>query len=331
MSHEIETAFFAKQPAWHGLGVQVSANVSVSEAMRLAGLDWQVAAMPMMTFHPRTGEALDADAQAIFRLSDCKKLGEAGKGYKVIQNSDAFAVFDGLKDACSIHTAGSLRGGERVWMLAQLPGGFTIGKNDKNLPFLLATTGHDGLLAFHSLPTSVRVVCANTLRIALGGDGQRVRGAMTVKHRGNVKANIAQVTLAIATASAAHERYGEFAQALAQTAMSGGDMRELAQIVVPEDVEAGDRHKTRVADDRDALMGAFKYGAGNLGVTAWDGLNAVTEWTANARGRGTQEQRMERAWFGDGDATVQRAVGWLSGYYSLGYDDETVQQQAVSA
>ena len=333
MAHEIETAFFAKQPAWHGLGVRVPENVSVKEAMRLAGLDWKVGTMGMQTVNPLTGDLVLADGQAIFRLSDGRKLGESGKGYQPIQNEDAFAVFDGLRDKCAIHTAGSLRNGERVWMLAQLPGGFTIGKNDKNLPFLLATTGHDGKLAFHTLPTSVRVVCANTLRLAIGtanGENVKVKGAMTVKHRGNVKDSIAEVTAAIDRASAMHVRFGGFAGALSEVAMSGGDMRDLAQVVVPENPDAGDRHKARVEDDRSAVLSAFYHGAGNKGQTGWDGLNAVTEWTATQRGqRSTQEARMEQTWFGEGDATVQRAVNWLSSKYSLGYGEETPAQQHV--
>ena len=321
MAHEIETMAYAGNTPWHGLGVHIGDDNMTSErAIRAAGLDWKVIAQRMFYMNPRTFEYADGTHQAIVRETDGKLLGEVGANMVPVQNTEAFEFMDDLVAAGDLryHTAGSLRGGKRVWILAQLPGGFTIGKSDRNYPFALLSNRHDGTGCLEIKPTSVRVVCANTLALA------RADGAATLKiqHTGNLRSKLDKARDVLGLVTATAQAFGEVAQLLATVPMVRDDMRDLAGALVPLPDEAGDRQIARVDSERAKIVELFTYGRGNglpgVAGTAWAGLNAVTEWTGNNRGiRTGQAARLESAWFGAGDDVNQAAIGWLGERYGV--------------
>ena len=324
MAHEIETIMFAGQTPWHGLGTYVGEhNVTSQEAIVKAGLDWEVGLMGGFYAHPRTGELVDMSTQAIVRLTDGAKLGEVGSRYQPVQNRDACAFMDGLAldGAMRYHTAMSLKGGSRIAILAQLPGGFTIGKGDRNYPFALLSNPHDGSGKLRVLPTNVRVVCANTERLAL-----RSHDGIAISHDGSIASKLEAAREALGMVAAQHDLFGSLARVLADTPMPQGDMRELAKHLMPVQTDMSDRVKQRVQDDRELLVDLQRHGKGNdlpgVAGSAWAALNAVTEYVGNYRGsRSSQEARLESAWFGQGNAMTQQAVSWMSSAYSLGMDD----------
>lgn len=126
MAANVETMFYTREKPWHGLGIRVAEAPSSEEALRLAGLDWQVKQEPVYT---DTGEAIPG-YKANIRDRDRRVLGVVTDRYKIIQNKEAFAFTDALLGkGVRYETAGSLQGGRRVWLLARLPKEYIISGN----------------------------------------------------------------------------------------------------------------------------------------------------------------------------------------------------------
>ena len=140
MAANVETMFYTREKPWHGLGIRVAEAPSSEEALRLAGLDWQVKQAPVYT---DTGEAIPG-YKANIRDRDRRVLGVVTDRYKIIQNQEAFAFTDALLGK-GVHyeTAGSLQGGRRVWLLARLPKEYII-SGEQVSPYLVFSNTHDG-------------------------------------------------------------------------------------------------------------------------------------------------------------------------------------------
>src|ERR1051325_5873007 len=191
MSHEVETmAFFGATP-WHGLGTPLVEEdlYDWTKACEKSGLNWEAELVPLVT----------ADTQAavthrgVRRKTDGRILGVVGPRYCVLQNRDAFKWFQPFLDAkeASLNTAGSLREGSRIWVLAKLNRDpLVIAAGDEVEKFILLSHGHDGSLAVRIGFTPVRVVCANTLAMAHGDDGSKL---IRLKHTKDVLENLANV------------------------------------------------------------------------------------------------------------------------------------------
>lgn len=163
MAANVETMFYTREKPWHGLGVKVENAPTSKEALIMAGLDWQVVQKPIMT---EEGQIIDGYKVNI-RDMDQKVLGVVSNRYKVVQNEDAFAFTDALLgEGVTYETAGSLADGKRTWMLAVLPHKYIIA-GDEITPYLVFMNSHDGSGAIKAAMTPIRVVCQNTLNLAL--------------------------------------------------------------------------------------------------------------------------------------------------------------------
>ena len=174
MSANVETMFYVREKPWHGLGTMVQEAPTSADALRLAGLDWTVEARDMWLnggYEPIPGY------KANVRSSDNKVLGVVSDKYRIVQNADAFAFTDALIGG-DVHyeTAGSLLDGKKIWLLAKLPDSEICG--DKTEPYVCFSNTHDGSGAVRVCMTPVRVVCNNTLNLALN-TAQR---AWSVRH-----------------------------------------------------------------------------------------------------------------------------------------------------
>ncbi len=192
MPANVESMFYVRETPWHGLGVKVASALSSAEAIQIAGLDWNVNQHPV-----KTDDGIDIPSyKANIRSSDNKVLGVVTDRYKVVQNSEAFAFTDGLLgEGVTYETAGSLSGGKKIWLLAKLPEKYTImGENVE--PYLLFSNSHDGNGAIRVAMTPVRVVCQNTLNLAL----RTAKRAWSTVHVGDLaeKMDEAHSTLALA-------------------------------------------------------------------------------------------------------------------------------------
>src|SRR5678815_2693601 len=169
MAHEVESGMFVGQPAWHGLGTVLPNAPSIEDAIVCAGLDWTVKLAPLAI----VADGRPVDHCATVRESDDSILGVVGPGYVPLQNREAFAWFQPMVEsgAVTLEAAGSLREGRRIWILGRCADSSAdIVPGDEVRQYLLLAHGHDGSLAIRVGFTSVRVVCANTLRASLESD-----------------------------------------------------------------------------------------------------------------------------------------------------------------
>ena len=187
MAHEFESGFFAREPAWHGLGITVDEALSSSEALQIAGLDWKVEQKPVFVCGSEV-----PNYKANVRMTDETTLGIVRDKYQIVQNTEAFEFTDSLLgEGVKYETAGSLRGGKTIWLLARMDSTKILG--DSIAPYLCFMNTHDGSSPVKVCMTPTRVVCNNTLNLALC---TAVR-SWTTRHVGNIsyKLSEAQNTL----------------------------------------------------------------------------------------------------------------------------------------
>lgn len=163
MPANVETMFYVREAPWHGLGTKVMEAPTSKAALKLAGLDWKVIQRPIVT---KDGIPIPG-FKANLRETDKKVLGVVTDRYKVVQNPDAFSFTDRLLgEGVTYETAGSLQEGRRTWLLARLPQRYII-SGDEITPYLVFMNSHDGTGSIKAAMTPIRVVCQNTLNLAL--------------------------------------------------------------------------------------------------------------------------------------------------------------------
>ena len=191
--------FSVQQPAWHGLGQVVEEHPCSSEAIKHAGLDYEVVKSPLFTRREglsvtKDGEVAEhndiavPDQFATLRTDTNQVLGVVGKDYQIVQNSDAFSFFDAIVgggDGILYETAGALgAGGERIFITAKLPGYIRVGNGDDvTSKYIFLTTSHDGSGSITAAFTPLRICCQNTLNAALKNKTSVVR----IRHTANAK------------------------------------------------------------------------------------------------------------------------------------------------
>ena len=169
----IETMFSAVETPWHKIGNVTEGALTSSEAIKKAGLDWTVSLRGLATFQEDNNTDVSSlidvpEHYATVRDTDNSVLGVVGNRYTPIQNLECFDFLDTVLDdsEAKYETAGSLYGGKIVWMLVNLGKDVVVGQ-DRTVPYLLLTNSHDGSTAIKGMTTPIRVVCANTLSLAL--------------------------------------------------------------------------------------------------------------------------------------------------------------------
>ena len=176
MAHLFESGFFARTPAWHKLGTVVAEAPTSADALRLAGLDWNVIQKDV-----EVDGLVVPNYKANVRSSDDSVLGIVTDKYSIIQNADAFEFTDGLLgEGITYESAGSLKKGKTVWLLAKMPEDRVLG--DEFIPYLCFTNTHDGTGAVRVCLTDVRVVCNNTLNLALNTAAR----SWSTRHMGDI-------------------------------------------------------------------------------------------------------------------------------------------------
>ena len=178
MPANVESMFYVREKPWHGLGTMVESAPSSIDALTLAGLDWSVVQKDVFT---QDGSPIPG-FKVNLRDSDGAVLGIVSDRYRVVQNMDAFRFTDDLLgEGVTYETAGALQGGRKVWMLARMPQRYFIA-GDEIAPYLVVMNSHDGSSGIKVAMTPIRVVCQNTLNLALG----TARRTWAAKHTENV-------------------------------------------------------------------------------------------------------------------------------------------------
>ena len=200
----VETMMYVGEKPWHGLGIKVSNAPTSEEAIKIAGLDWEVIPKPIYDAFGRELKGYKVNQ----RSTDNKNLGIVTDRYKVVQNKEAFAFTDALLgEGVTYETAGSLSSGKRVWMLARLEG--TLLAEEKIDPYLVFTNNHDGTGAVRVAISPVRVVCQNTLNLALNKASRH----WSCAHKGDIQSKLDEARYTLQNAEAymiaLEEEFGE--------------------------------------------------------------------------------------------------------------------------
>lgn len=182
--------FTVKEKAWHNLGVVLDKCPTSAEAIRHAGLDYEVLKVPVFCTPENKQPVVIADKYATYRKDNGSVLGIVGDRYTIIQNRDAFTFFDEIvgEGAAIYETAGCLGNGEVIFITAKLPDYIKVGNNDLIEQYLFLTSSHDGSGAIQVAFTPIRIVCNNTLNFAL----QNCTNKLTIRHTESAKARLAQ-------------------------------------------------------------------------------------------------------------------------------------------
>ncbi len=277
MAANVETMFYTREKPWHGLGIRVAEAPSSEEALRLAGLDWQVKQEPVYT---DTGEAIPG-YKANIRDRDRRVLGVVTDRYKIIQNKEAFAFTDALLGkGVRYETAGSLQGGRRVWLLARLPKEYII-SGEQVSPYLVFSNTHDGSGAVKVALTPVRVVCCNTLNLAL----DTAKRSWSMIHTGNIRDKLQEAEDTLFMAEAYMMQLGKEFGNLQRQKITDRQVAEYIEMLLPLEKDATAIQNKNITKLREDMAHRY-YDAPDLqgtGKNAYRFLNAVSDFATHAK------------------------------------------------
>jgi phage/plasmid-like protein (TIGR03299 family) len=303
MAHEVETqngkASFAsfREPAWHQLGEVFTEEKNTAEMLEAANLNnWKVRTVPMEIPSTLTS---DKDYQYVVRTNPTDStqtdvLGIVGERYHVMQNEDLFGFGDAILDGGGRwETAGSIKGGRVVFGALALERETILDPNgvaDKVKTYLLINTSHDGSMAIQASVTPVRVVCANTLNLALGSIKKKngIKQSFKIRHTQTAsgKVQIARETLGLTNAYM--DAFDVMAKAMIEKEVTAIDFNKIILAAYPKpdaDVKGALTKWTNKVDSiNDIYTGEFN---GMIAGTSWGAFNALTErldWYRTARG-----------------------------------------------
>jgi phage/plasmid-like protein (TIGR03299 family) len=311
MAHELEMIngqaqmFSVKEVPWHQLGKVLQNSPSVEEAIKLAGLDWTVALKPMAL--AENGQPVPG-AMATVRSTDSKILGVVGNTYKPLQNTEAFKFFEPFVQAglVQLETAGSLRGGKRIWVMGKVKGieGEVV-KGDEVKLYVLLSNGHDGSLAIRVGFTPVRTVCANTLQAAHGNKASKL---FRIRHTAKANETLTQVQEIMNAVKGEFEATMEQYRALTRKDINKKDLENFIRISFNLKAEEDSTKPSKVID---AVTRMFEKGRGNdlpgVAGTAYAAYQAAVEYLQYERGTST-DVRLNNLWFGDSATISKRAL-----------------------
>jgi phage/plasmid-like protein (TIGR03299 family) len=308
MAHEIEMVngvaqmAYAGELPWHGLGSQVSDDISTDGMMEAAGLDWSVTKQPMY-YMDDLGEMGEVPGKsALVRSSDNKVMDIVGQDWNPVQNAEAFEFFREFVDSgdMKMHTAGSLKGGKMVWALAKVNDGFTIKTaqgEDSVESYLLFSNPHQYGKSIDVRFTPIRVVCNNTLTLSLN---QNVDQYVRMGHQRPFNAEDAMATLGMAHQKL--ETYKEAAEYLCQKSYTSEQMVDYFNQVFPS-ASSRDSNKSREAQEVMHTQAGANLGEG----TFWQLFNTVTYMTDHTLGRNA-DTRLQSSWYGQNQNVKKKAL-----------------------
>lgn len=301
MAHEIEThdnVVLHKQAAWHGLGTVVENAPTPREALRIAGLDWSVEQWPLSATNGEGLKLAIPDQVMNVRTDVMHPLGVVTTGYSPIQNAELADFCELLAeqgDVVKVESAGSIRNGAKVWFLLKGES-FTVRKSDEVTPYILVSNGHDGGTALRCTPTTVRVVCSNTLHLVIP---QKERGSVKAKpasfvanHLGSITDKLEDAKTALGLYGRAMEATREMIDSIAAKNVKREDVqrfflecyvRDFGAIPVNPKTAHEEKARTRSQEAFVQFSARFDAEKKLAGATAWNAFNAYTGWSQNDR------------------------------------------------
>ncbi|MCQ3000727.1 DUF932 domain-containing protein [Pseudomonas syringae] len=314
MAHLIEQMAYVGATPWHGLGSQLSPKQPLEVWQQEAGMNWQIQESPvhfMADVASHLGTIHTFPEQKVLYRSDTKAaLSVVSQRYQVVQPRDVLEFYRDLteRSGYELETAGVLKGGRKLWALARTGQSAALKGNDVVNGYLLLATSCDGTLATTATPTTIRVVCNNTLTIAVNGASQAIK----VPHSTRFDPRAVKQQLGITISQWDDFMYRM--RTLAARPVKTHEAKNYLRSVLCEALAANPA-RSGISNERALTKVLSMYEGHGRGAeleaakgTAWGLLNAVTEYVDHERRARSSEYRMDTAWFGQGAAIKQRAL-----------------------
>jgi phage/plasmid-like protein (TIGR03299 family) len=308
--HLVETMAYAGDKPWHGLGNKLAPQQSIDVWKKQAGMDWRIeqSEVRYITGGGHVGAIHAFPEQKVLYRSDTQApLAVVSKRFQVVQPEEILEFYRDLTEVggFELETAGVLREGRKFWALARTGQSVSLKGRDRVDGYLLLATACDGTLATTAQFTSVRVVCNNTLQIALGN----ANGAIKVPHRSQFDPEAVKRQLGITVSS--WDGFVARMKALVDRPVDPDSVEALLRRVL---TYPGQDRKTSVVNEQAVANVRALYEGGGRGAlmassrgSAWGLLNIVTEFVDHHRRASTEDHRRDAAWFGQGAQIKQRA------------------------
>jgi len=277
MAAETESMFYVREAPWHGLGTNVGEALSSEEALAAAGLGWNVVQKKIYTEDWESVPGFYANV----RDSDNRTLGVVTHRYRIVQNREAFAFTDGLLGkGVRYETAGSLRGGRKVWILARLPKQYRLA-DDRVAPYLVFSNSHDGSGSIKAAMTPVRVVCNNTLNLAL----RQADRIWTASHTGDMNGKLEDARMTLFMAENYMNELSKEAGKLCRRKISSAEAEEFIKELLPVASDATEAVEMNVMRQREDLRNRYHHAPDlkDVGKNGYRFINAVSDFATHAK------------------------------------------------
>lgn len=277
MAANVESMFYTREKPWHGLGTMVQEAPSSGEALVLADLDWNVIQKPI-----ETADGIPVPGfKANIRDSDGQVLGVVTDRYKVVQNREAFAFSDELLgEGVTYETAGSLQNGRRTWLLARLPQRYII-SGDEIAPYMVFMNSHDGSGSIKAAMTPVRVVCQNTLNLAL----DTARRSWSTNHSGDISGKMEDARNTLLYAERYMAQLGQEVDRMSRKKLTERQVYEYIDALFPILENPTEQQKKNILRMKEDLKRRY-FDAPDLkhvGKNAYRFVNAVSDFATHAK------------------------------------------------
>lgn len=315
MAHEINSIAWAEAGGrpWHGLGMQLPANSSIEEWARCAGMEWTIETAPVeftAGSGPQAPRVTYDRNRVLYRSDNQYPLSIVSDSYKIVQPAEVLGIFREMvkTQGYDLESAGCLRGGKRFWALARMKELAELPGDDKVAAYLLVATSADGSLSTVVIPTSIRVVCANTLHATM----RDAEGGLRIPHSATFDAKAVRSKL-----QKAREHWLDYSHLMTMMSRKHISTDEairffevaLGSFAANQGEQAMEKHTRSVRKVLDLYNGAGK-GAllpSSTG-TVWGAMNAITEFIDHGRHTRSEDSRLSSVWFGTGARVKQRAL-----------------------
>jgi len=309
--HLVESMAYVNEKPWHGLGERLAPDQSIEVWKQSAGMNWAIEESDVRYIIGQNGVGtIQAfpEQKVLFRSDSKAPLAVVSKRFQVVQPGEILEFYRDLTEVggFQLETGGVLRNGRKFWALAKTGQSTTLKGRDRVDAYLLLATACDGSLATTAQFTSVRVVCNNTLRIALGNTS----GAVKVPHRSQFDPVAVKRQLGVTVSS--WDGFVARMKALVECPVDPDSVEGLLRRVLTYPTQQGN---TTTVNEQAIKSVRMLYDGGGRGAslassrgTAWGLLNSVTEYVDFHRRARSDDHRRDAAWFGQGAALKQKAL-----------------------
>lgn len=267
----VESMMYVREVPWHGLGVNLEEAPTSKDAIKYAELDWRVESKPIYDSFGKEIKGFKANT----RDKDNSVLGIVSDRYKIVQNDEAFEFTDSLIEEGEVRyeTAGSLKNGKQIWLLAKMPETKIL--DDKFDPYICFTNAHDGTGAIKVACTPIRVVCNNTLNIALAS----AKRSWSTRHMGNLESKLIEAKETLGLANEYMKALDEEANRLTEVKITDAELEAYFDALYPIDKEKDSPRKIKnILDMKENLFKCYNMpDISTYKGNAWGVVNAITD------------------------------------------------------